>query len=910
MQRISRPRLLHAIALLCGVSQCIPLPSFAADAPPSEAGATVTGVVDDAQSGLPLADATVRVTGTSLTATTGRDGGFTLSGIAPGSCRLRVERGGYQPTDTTQIELGEGGALAVTLTVQRTPTAAQDTLQTIGSTSVRATQSLQRSSTIYRSISPESLLETGAFRAGDALRQQPGINNSIAGDTASLGDDLQLQIRGLGGAETLSMLDGHPIAYGVPGGFNYQLSPAFGLRNINVTYGSAGTELTGYDAIGGVIDSQTIEPTKDSRTSFIQGYGSFDRAVTAVTTTGILGRLGYAFEFGVGSLDGPFHQDSFYQAGAAYDPSATNAAVRNLAVYKDDGTAVSRNGLEKLRYDFSAATHLTLTALQSGYWEDKTGNGDGDYLSPNVALATGQTLLQRKAAIDACPPGEFTARNANGVAWGTGPGGKPDGGAPCQTPGSYAGYVAGWQGAGPAWQSFNLSDEALHFESDGAKQNVRLDAFTNRYLNTNDRTFELPFNEVPGDNPSFRNTNVVTSGGTVSDSFVGKNNEFALGLEYLNSAYNLSRNGSLRGAPIVHETGEFVRDAYRPAGSPVAAYASAYFKHSTTTNSAFVDPRLSVVYSFPGGSDVIRAAAGATTTEPTADLIDQLFTPSNLVTAGGGGGATCGGLNSIGSAPSSLLEPERGVDEELAFGHRFSQDSQVQLEFYNTNVYNKIYSSLTPLATTGVGFIAPSVLSSAEALIAAKCGVSNPESLLGVSGAVNLGQLRAQGFTLSGRQRVDARTFVDYDYATTSTVLVSAPVTYLQNNLTSVIGAQVPYLPLHTLNFSVDRQLAPRVDLRYTLHSISDNNNKHSDGYNYSELRGSVILGRGTLSANVFNLFNQDAYIAGYLGEGVPLALNRYATKASYAPYLGANATELFGLPYRSFFFSYSLQVR
>jgi hypothetical protein len=882
----------------------------ATDSTNAVGAASISGVVDDAQTGLPLAGATVRIIDSGAVATTDRNGAFSLGGLASGKYRLRIERDGYQPTDSTQIQIDPGAAQSVTLSIQSAPTAAAGALRTIGSTSVRATQSLQTSSTIYRTISPDILLDNGAFRAGDALRQLPGINNSISGDTASLGDDLQLQIRGLGGAETLSMLDGHPIAYGVPGGFNYQLSPAFGLRNITVTYGSAGTELTGYDAIGGIIDSQTIEPTKDPRTSFIEGYGTFDRALTAISTTGTLGRLGYAFEYGVGSLDGPFHQDYFYQPGAAYDPSATDPAVRDLAVYKDDGTAVSRNGLEKLRYDFTNSTHLTLTAFQSSYWEDKTGNGDGDYLTPSVALAEGKTLLGQKAATDACPAGEFTAYNANGVAWGTGPGGVPDGGAPCQTPSSYASDVAGWQGAGPAWQSFNVDDEALHFETGSAKNSFRFDTFTDRYLNTNDRTFELPFNEVPGDNASYRNTNVVTTGGTLSDNVLGRNNEFAFGFEYLNSAYDLRRNGDLRGAPIVHETGEFVRDAYHAVGSPLAAYASVYFKRSTTTNSSYNDPRLSVVYTVPGGHDVFRAAAGATTTEPTADLVDQLFTPSNLVTAGGGGGITCGGLNSIGSAPSSLLKPERGVDEELAYGHRFVQDSQVQLEFYNTNVYDKIYSSLTPLSTTGTGFISPEVLSSAEALIGAKCGVPDSETLLGVSGSVNLGQLRAQGFTLSGRQRIDPRTFVDYDYATTSTVLVSAPVQYLENNLTSVIGAQVPYLPLHTLSFAVDRQLTPRFDLRYTLHAVSDNNNKHSAGYNYSELRGSLAVAGGTLSANVFNLFNQDAFLQGYLGEGVPLALNQYATKASYAPYLGANATELFGLPYRSFFVSYSLQVR
>jgi len=60
----------------------------------------------------------------------------------------------------------------------------------------------------------------------------------------------------------------------------------------------------------------------------------------------------------------------------------------------------------------------------------------------------------------------------------------------------------------------------------------------------------------------------------------------------------------------------------------------------------------------------------------------------------------------------------------------------------------------------------------------------------------------------------------------------------------------------------------------------------------------------------VFNVWQQNAFIEGYLNEGVPLALNAYAKPADYAPYTGADATERFGLPYRSIFFTYSVQVR
>jgi hypothetical protein len=738
-------RALFASALLAVGAIALARPTFAADSSPAGATATITGSIVDSETGLALTAAHVRIVNTPLSAVSDATGGFVLKDVPAGTIRLRVEREGYQPSDSDAIVVTAGTTIEVSLAVQRVPSGAG--LNTIGSTSVSSAQSLQRASTIYRTLSPETLLQTGTFRFGDALRVLPGINNSISGDTAALGDDINLQIRGLGANETTSTLDGHPIAYGIPGGYNYQLSPVFGLKNIAVTYGSAGTELTGVNAIGGVVDQQTIDPTPDLRAQVTQGWGTFSKADTAFSVTGSLDRLGFAVAYGVASLDGPFKNDYFYQPGAAYDPSATDPAVRALGVYKDDSSTVARSGLVKLRYDLSSATRVTLTTLGSSYWEDKTGNGDGDYLTPTVALATGNQLLASKSSKDPCPAGEFTATNGNGTPWGTGPNGAPDGGSACQTPQSYAGFVTGLQGAGPAWQSFNFDDEDLRFESNGSRQNLRLDLYTNRYLNTGDRTFALPFISTPGDVASWHNYNASTAGARLSDTFVGRNNQVAVGYQYDNYAYLISKNGELKGAPIVRETGPFVRESYHPESSPLAAYASFYLKDATETNSSYLDPRLSIVYTEPHGHDVVRGSVGATTTEPAANLLDQAFTFSKEFAAGGGGGLNCGSPNSIGSAPSSVLKPERGVDEEASYGHRFSGDSQVELELYNVNVYDYIASTITPLSTLGTGFLTPAQLATAEATLASVCGsTANPLSLLGVSGSVNVNQLRSRGF--------------------------------------------------------------------------------------------------------------------------------------------------------------------
>jgi hypothetical protein len=891
-----------AAVLTCALLWSAPL------AAPADAPAIIAGTVDDAQTSLPLSGAAVSVVGTALRAGTDRSGGFTLAPVPAGTYRLRVEREGYQPTVSDVLTVSPGATVEVTLSIQAAPSASS--LKTIANTATRAGDSLQRSSTIYRTLSPETLLETGTSRFGDALRTLPGVQNGINGDTAALGDDLQLEIRGLGATETTATLDGHPIGFGIPGGFNYQLSPTYGLKDVTVYYGSGGTDLSGYDAIGGIVDARTIDPTPDQRFTFTQGAGTFGKLLTNLTATGTDHRLGYALSYGVSSLDGPYDDEYFYQPGAAYDPSATNPAVRALAVYRDDSAAVSRSFVGKLRYALSDATHLTLTSVNSSYWEDKTGNGDADYYTPQYALALGQQNLANKSSKDPCPAGEFTATNANGVPWGTGPNGQPDGGNPCQTPASYADDVTGLQGAGPAWQAFNFNDQAIHFDTGGARHTLRLDGFTDRYLDTTDRRFQLPFIAEPGDAGSWSNNEVDTTGLTASDDLYLGPHELGFGYEYTNFAYKLQRKGVLKGAPLVHETNFFLRDAFHPAGSPFSGYLSAYFKHATTTNTSYVDPRVSVIYTAPRGNDVVRASFGATTAQPPANELDQAFTASSLVTAGGGGGLSCSRVNSVGSVPSSELKPERGVDEELAYGHRFYGDSQVQVAFYNTNVFNKIYSTITPLAQTGTGFIDAADLARALALASSTCGAANPLAILGVTGPINLGQLRAQGFTLSGRQRVSPQLFFDYDYALTSTTIQSASPQFYQQNLTYIQGAQLPRVPLHTLNFSADGTPAKGLDVRYTLHWVSENNTKRLPGYNYSDLRITSRAGPGNFTVAVSNLFNQNAFIEGLLNAGQTLALNQYATAADYASLTGAGATELFGLPYRSIYFSYSVQIR
>jgi outer membrane receptor protein involved in Fe transport len=355
----------------------------------------------------------------------------------------------------------------------------------------------------------------------------------------------------------------------------------------------------------------------------------------------------------------------------------------------------------------------------------------------------------------------------------------------------------------------------------------------------------------------------------------------------------------------VNQSQVMLRDVYHAPGSPLTVYGNAVLERASATNSSSLDPRASVVYNATH-RDVVRVSAGATTTQPAGNELGQSFVEKPLSGAGGGAAVACGvgAINSIGSVPSSALHPERGVDEEIAYGHSFGGDSQLQVEAYNTNIYNKLYSTVVPLSQTGTSFIDPTFLSQ-EIAAGGTCGGAQ----LGLTGTFNVGTLRARGVTISGRQRIDHRTFVDYDWVTDSTVITSVPVNLLESNLTLVPGAQLAHLPLHTLDTSVDRVVGRAVDLRYTFHWVSSNNTKSLPAYSYSSLRMSTPVKNGTFSIGVDNLFNQDAFVEGYLYEGVPVALNQYAPASAYGP-LGAAATEEFGLPPRRVFMSYAWMIR
>ena len=187
------------------------------------------------------------------------------------------------------------------------------------------------------------------------------MNNGITGDTRRP-DDINLSIRGIGTLETIAAIDGHPIGYGIKGGYNYQLSPVYPYRNISVLYGSGGSDLVGVNAIGGVVNFQTLDRTPHDTATFTQGYGTFEQLSTRILPNRDDGHLGSPSQRRRQRRRSAAQRDDVSN-GRSLRPIGAVGPGLHLGVYADDSLAVTRADLVKLQYNFNSHTSLTLTSV-------------------------------------------------------------------------------------------------------------------------------------------------------------------------------------------------------------------------------------------------------------------------------------------------------------------------------------------------------------------------------------------------------------------------------------------------------------------------------------------------------------------------------------------------------------------
>jgi hypothetical protein len=845
--------------------------------------------VTDQQTGLGLSDAKVVLfQGGRTVAETRTDakGTFVFANQAPGIYDVEVSEQGYQTSRLADQAIAPGTAgLSVRIVL---PKASGDAgVRVIGRVSATTRSALATTTVINRTIDPYVIRAEANLRVGDALLAQPGLT-SFNLDSAP-GDDLNISIRGERPSEAQQLLDGHPIGpmgvfNGTGGGFNYQLSPSFALNNIAITYGTGGGALNGVDAIAGTIDFQTLEPTRKPQFSLTQGGGTQGRMQTFGQATGSVGKLGYAVASGVEGSYGGFSPQVITQTGLlAGDVTSANVKANTWLV---SGNYVLRNSLGKLRYQFTPNTALTLGEYVATSWDDKTGEGDNDYMTPEYAIYSAQQG-GNTCTLPGGGTGFVVATDANPTA--------------CYTQAQYGATFSGPQGGSPlAFQTLHMQDYDARLTTSMGAHNVVVEGWKNAYYQYYDRNLA-----------GFTNS-YLTTGGRISDDIVSERNTFGFGYMSVHQAYASGTYGAngVKNAPVVPYTTNnfFLRDIFN-ATPTLQLFANANIQHSSVTNQTEYDPRLSFVYN-PKGTDIYRLSLGLGSEAPNG----QLKTGLPTVTAQPGAlNPVCGGLSPVGSSSNPNLVDERAKTIEVSYGHRFSRDSQFQAVAYDQEINNAIFTSIFPLSTfPGATLGDPATQAAYFQRIKALCGRDGTIADFGLTTATDAGAGRFRGVGVTERYRFTQGFFVDAGVDVLSARYYGIPVLSQKNQQTLIEGGQIVGVPFMKASLGLDYTLKDHTEMRIDGFFVGRNNALYRPPYYYANGFVTHPFGHGlSMNLGVSNLFNSGYDQYGRLGYGQFIPENQFGTDNSVlAQEFNGNYGERFGMTQRSIMLSLNYRTK
>lgn len=884
------------------------------------AGTRIEGTVVAQSTGLPIVNAKIdliRNEAAAASTRTDSEGRYHFDGQAAGAYSVSINAPGYQAARTDSFFVVTGQSrLSLATAVPKASTAAA-ALREIGRVTAGTSRaSLQTTTVIHSDLDTQLLQAENNIRVGDALNTLPGVN--LDSQSSALGDDIYADIRGIGANETQVLLDGHPIGpigaspttffNGVPSTFDFQDSPTLALRNVAVTYGSGALGLYGTDSIGGVVDLQTIDPSRLPAASFTQGIGNYGRMQSSLQLTGTAGRLGYAVVSGVTGTYGNFSPQQIAQTGLlGNDLTSTNRA---LNTYNVSANYLLRNDLLKLRYAFSPGTSLTLTGYSGISWDDKSGNGDNDFITYDLQLYNAQQAASggptqvtgRNGSTYTCPNG----RNGNPIAVVTDS--APNG--TCLSTSQYAAAASGPAGGGPSpWQAIRNQDYHARLLTQFGKHQITLDGFYDNYsVDYNRNVAGGPcFADTSNCNKLFPGANFLiggfdtgftrSNGFLASDDIGSATNDLGFGFfsenqKLTQTVYDNSNTFRLQSRPELGVTVNnfFVRDAYTPQ-SRLSLFFNGWVKHSSVTSQTRFDPRLSVVYK-PTSRDVFRLTGGASTEAPAPALKEAATvvntTPTNI-------NPNCNGLTEVGTSGNPSIASETGSDVEFAYGHSFKDDSTVQVDVYSTNLAQAIFNSEIPASSVSGFVIPPNLLAAYFARIKSLCAnLQNPTlSSISYAAPANAASARFRGVELRGRYRVNPRVYLDYMYDIQSAFRLGVPDSILQSNFTIVNGSQVVGIPLHKASLGLDyadrRGFEARMDGFY----IGPNNALNRTPYYFANATISKAYKHTVFNLGIYNVFNNASDIYGRQYIGTFAGENQFGTDTNSFQ----QGSERYGLP-------------
>lgn len=361
-------------------------------------GLTVTGFVggnDD----LAVANALVSVSGNGSveTATTGTNGRFTLSNVAPGTYLIRVEARGYATLSGRTIAVYPNRQTMIDVSLARGQVSS---VVVIGDVKVNGRATLSTAPAPTAHINAQQYAAQAVLRVSDILTDELSTTvYPILG--GGLNAPAVVALRGPDPAETLVDIDGHQVNNGNTGDFDLSLLDPAELQSVQIVYGVAPSSLFGPNTLGGALNVQTIEPTSQSHDLERFTAGSYNTFGETLLGTGSDARWSYAFAIHRLTSGGELNNSAFPNSSDA----TTGISTGESPIGND---MASTNDITKLRYSFDnggfvgisfqgQSVYRNLSATLSSVWLPQDG---APFDSPFYANFSGSSIQSNASVYD------------------------------------------------------------------------------------------------------------------------------------------------------------------------------------------------------------------------------------------------------------------------------------------------------------------------------------------------------------------------------------------------------------------------------------------------------------------------------------------------------------------------------
>jgi len=256
--------------------------------------------------------------------------------------------------------------------------------QTLPETVVTATRVSQPVTDVIADVSiigRETLDRAGQTSLREILAQQPGVQFTSNGSYRS---NTGLFLRGASSTQTIVLIDGIRVGSATSGTASLENIPLERIERIEILRGAA-SALYGPDAVGGVVQIFTREPTAGMNIDVTAGLGTDGQAQASVSLRGTTGAIGYSVGVsrerasGISVIDNPaanaFNPDKDGFSTTSFDArlvgklnrdhELTLSLLNSKSDYQFDGTpSPNRLGLTRLTSDARAKPELTQLSLK------------------------------------------------------------------------------------------------------------------------------------------------------------------------------------------------------------------------------------------------------------------------------------------------------------------------------------------------------------------------------------------------------------------------------------------------------------------------------------------------------------------------------------------------------------------